>query len=67
MLYPASIMVDFHIQADSLEEAQEILSEVIKGNHFVVKIDDVGYYAYPEVNLDDMEISNNGVIDVEED
>lgn len=58
MLYPFSITLDLHIQADSYEEAQKI-AEAYSQDVSLNNED------YPEIVQDDMEVANCAVNDVD--
>lgn len=60
MLYPASIEVDFHIQAESIEEARRKLFKAFWSD--ALELQNLDPVKYPEIVLDDVKISNPVVL-----
>lgn len=60
MLYPASIKVDFYVQAESIEEARRKLFKAFWND--VLELQNLDPVKYPEIVLDDAEISNPVVL-----
>lgn len=60
MLYPASIEIDFHVQAESVEEARRVLFKALWND--VLELHNLDSVSYPEIVLDDVEISNPVVL-----
>lgn len=61
MLYPASIEIDFYVQAESIEEARRKLFKAIWND--ALELQNLDPVKYPEIVLDDVEISNPVVLD----
>lgn len=60
MLYPASITFDFYVQADTAEQAQKVLQHAVDNNDLSIEVNEI---EYPEINLDDVEVSSHSVIE----
>lgn len=60
MLYPASIEIDFYVQAESVEEARRVLFKALWND--VLELQNLDSVSYPEIVLDDVEISNPVVL-----
>ena len=60
MLYPASIEVDFHIQAENIEEARRKLFKAFWND--ALELQNLDPVKYPEIVLDDAKISNPVVL-----
>ena len=60
MLYPASIEVDFYVQAESIEEARRKLFKAFWND--ALELQNLDPVKYPEIVLDDAKISNPVVL-----
>lgn len=60
MLYSASIKVDFYVQAENIEEARNALFKAFWND--VLELHNSDPVSYPEIVLDDVEISNPVVL-----
>ena len=60
MLYPASIEVDFYVQAESIEEARRKLFKAFWND--ALELQNLDPVKYPEIVLDDSRISNPVVL-----
>lgn len=60
MLYPASIEVDFYVQAESIEEARRRLFKAFWND--ALELQNLDPVKYPEIVLDDAKNSNPVVL-----
>ena len=60
MLYPVSVKLDFYVQAESVEEAREALFKAFWND--ALELQNLDPVNYPEIVLDDTEISNPVVL-----